>query len=124
MAGTIRISGSPGTSPNGGQFTLSWSYTGPDSTPVTGTSLCLLTAQYVRGSARYQGLNLTPYQQAQVDTIVNLTCDALGRWVPRLNPLQKAVLVVLYKSLVTSLYSNNWLTLAQKNTLYTMAGQL
>jgi hypothetical protein len=121
---SIRISGSPGTAPNGGQFTLSWSYSGPDSTPVTGTSLCLLTAEYVRSSARYQGLNLTPYQQWQVDMIVNMTCDALGRWVPRLKPLQKAILVTIYKSLVTSLYSNSWLTLAQKNTLYTMAGEL
>jgi hypothetical protein len=121
---SVRVSGSPGTSPNGGQFTLSWSYTGPDSTPVTGTSLCLLTAQYVRGSARYQSLGVTPVQQAQVDALVNATCDALGKWIPRLSPLQKALVVTLYKSFVTSLAANNWLTAAQKTTLFTMAGQL
>ncbi len=121
---SVRISGSPGTSPSGGQFTLSWSYSGPDSTPVTGTSLCLLTAQYVRSSARYQSLGLTPLQQAQVDALVQSVCDSLGRWIPRMTLLQKTILVTLYKSWVSYLYTNNWLTLAQKNTLLTMTSQL
>jgi hypothetical protein len=121
---SIRISGSPGTSPNGGQFTLSWSYTGPDSTPVTGTSLCLLTAQYVHSSARYQSLNLSPLQRAQVDALTQSVCTALGKWIPKMTLLQKTLLVTLYKSWVSSLYANNWLTLAQKNTLVTMASQL
>jgi hypothetical protein len=121
---SVRISGSPGTSPNGGQFTLSWSYTGPDSTPVTGKSLCLLTAQYVRGSTRYQSLGLTPAQQAQVDVLVQNVCSALDTWIPRMSPVQKALLVTLYKSWVASLNANGWLTVTQKNTLVTMTAQL
>ena len=121
---SVRISGSPGTSPNGGQFTLSWSYSGPDSTPVTGTSLCLLTAQYVHSSARYQTLNLSPLQQAQVNALTQSVCTALGTWIPRMSLFQKTLLVTLYKSWVSSLSSNGWLTLTQKNTLLTMTSQL
>jgi hypothetical protein len=121
---SIRVSGSPGTHPDGGSFTFSWSYSGPDNVPVTGTSLCLLTAQYVQSSARYQSLGLTASQQAQVDALVNAQCDALGRIVPRLSPLQKALVGALYKAFVGALYSNSWITLGQKNTLVGMAGQL
>lgn len=121
---SIRISGWPGTAPNGGSFTLSWSYSGPDSTPVTATSLCLLTAQYVRGSARYQGLGLTALQQAQIDALVGGQCDALGRLVQRLTPYQKAIYIATYKLVVNTLAAGSWLTPAQRTTLVTMADQL
>jgi hypothetical protein len=121
---SIRVSGSPGTSPRSGPFTLAWSYTGPVTTPVTGRSLCLLTAQFVQGSARYQGLGLTPTQQKQVDAIVDAQCAALDSFLGRITPTQKKLVVVLYKVVVSSLYAGNWLTAAQRTTLFGMADQL
>ena len=121
---SVRVSGSPGTAPNGGHFTLSWSYTGPDTTRVTPTSLCLLTAQDVRSSARYQGRGLTALQQAQVDAIVASQCDGLGRLVARLTPYQKAIYVAVYKIVVSSLTAGNWLTPSQRTTLFALADQL
>ena len=121
---SIRVSGSPGTAPNGGTFTLSWSYTGPDTTRATPTSLCLLTAQYVQSSARYQGRGLTALQQGQIDALVGSQCDALGRLVARLTPYQKAIYVAVYKLVVNSLTAGNWLTPTQRTTLFSMADQL
>ena len=121
---SIRVSGSPGTSPHAGSFTLAWSYTGPETAPVTATSLCLLTAQYVRGSARYQGLGLTPMQQLQVNSVVNSSCQGFDSFLGRLTPTQKRVAVALYKLTVSSLYAGNWLTFDQRTTLVTLADQL
>jgi hypothetical protein len=127
VAGTtysVRISGAPGTSPNSGTYTLKYSYSGPVTTPVTAMSLCLLTAQDVRGSARYQGLALTSAQQGQVDTIVNTGCQAIGKIVPKLSPVQKMIAVLAYKALVVSLTSGSWLTPSQQAQLFGLADQL
>jgi hypothetical protein len=121
---SIRVSGARGTLPHLGPFTLEWNYTGPVTTPITATGLCLLTAQYVRDSDRYQGLGLTTAQQAKVDAIVQAQCDALGDLVPKLKPLQKTILIVLYRSLVTSLYAGDWLTAAERSQLFSLAADL
>ncbi|HUK94254.1 MAG TPA: hypothetical protein VLU96_04280 [Gaiellaceae bacterium] len=121
---SIRVSGSPGTSPNAGSFTLAWSYTGPESVPVTGTSLCLLTAQDVQSSVRYQSLGLTAAQQLQVNAVVGAQCQALDAFLGRLTPLQKKLAAAVYKLTVTSLYAGNWLTLDQRTTLFALSDQL
>ena len=78
----------------------------------------------MQSSARYQGRGLTALQQAQIDALVGSQCDALGRLVARLTPYQKAIYVAVYKLVVSSLTSGNWLTPTQRTTLFSMADQL
>jgi hypothetical protein len=121
---SVRVGSAAGTSPPTGPFTLTWSYVGPDTIHVTPTSLCLLTAEDVRMSAKYQGLGLTASQQAQVTAAVNAACQTIGAIIARLTPTQKATAIFVYKSAVSVLYSGGWLTADQKATLQTLADQL
>jgi hypothetical protein len=63
-------------------------------TATTG-SLVNLTSQFVDGSARYQAL--PPRQRASVDGIVGLLDRALGSLQPGMNPIQKSVVIDIYK---------------------------
>jgi hypothetical protein len=118
---SIRVTAAAGTAPRAGIFTLSWSYTGPDLTPG---SLCLLTAQYVQGSAKYQALRLTSLQRTQINVLVNWACQSLNSLVARMTPAQKAGFVSFYKTTVGALAAGGWLTPEQKTTLTTLAGLL
>jgi hypothetical protein len=117
----IRLTAASGTNPQVGTFTLSWNYTGPDHTP---SRLCLLTAQYVQGSAKYQALRLTSLQRFQINALVTIACSSLDGLVARLSPQQKAGFVALYRTTVNVLAAGGWLTPAQRTTLSNLAGLL
>lgn len=89
---------------------------------LTPTSLCLLTKQFVQGSAKYQALK--PAQRAVIDALATAACKQLDGIVAGLSPAKKAAIVSLYKTAVGALVSPGWLTSGQANTLKGLAGAL
>jgi hypothetical protein len=89
---------------------------------VTAQSLCNLTFEYIRSSAKYQALS--PSQKAAVDRLGKSACDALANVKPGQNPIAKAIAVTLYKVAVTALAQAGWLTPAQAAELRGLANQL
>jgi HYR domain-containing protein len=89
---------------------------------VTPTSLCLLTKQFVQGSAKYQALK--PSQRAFINALVTAVCQKLDSIVPRLTASQKAALIAAYKSGVQALAQSGWLTAAQATKLSNFANAL
>ena len=78
---------------------------------VTSTSLCNLTRQFVRSSAKYQGS--TNSQRAAIDLVINAGCVAL-------NNRQIAV----YKTGLTAAANGGWLTAGQATILRSLADKL
>ena len=78
---------------------------------VTAASLCTLTRQFVRGSARYQTANAS--QRAVAELALTAGCAALN-----------ARQVSLYRAAVTSSATGGWLTAEQATTLRALADRL
>ena len=89
---------------------------------VNPAGLCSLTISDVEGSAKY--LALKPAQKAVVNALAQGACQVLVALEPKLGPLQKQVLVALYKQVVGVLEQQGWLTPAQTANLDTLAGGL
>jgi uncharacterized protein YjiK len=92
--------------------TASGSYT----VTVTAASLCKLTKQLVDGSAKYQ--RLSTREKAAADKLVDALCAAgLTPSKPTTKPLQKLLLVTVYKVELAVLSGQGWLTRAQATEL-------
>jgi polyvinyl alcohol dehydrogenase (cytochrome) len=89
---------------------------------VNTAGLCALTGEDVDGSSRYQ--QLRPAQKAAVNGIVTGACTVLDLIVPRLNPVEKRVLIALYKHVVAALEHQGWLTASEANNLDALADGL
>jgi Tol biopolymer transport system component len=91
-------------------------------TPVTAGGVCHMTQQNIQQSAKYQAL--TAKQRATIDAQVTALCQAVSIITPKLSPAKKAAAVSAYKSAVTALASQGWLTQAQATTLKALADSL
>ena len=89
---------------------------------VKPTDLSTLTAQFVRGSAKYQ--SSTALTRLLVSAIVVIATNALLDFTPSQTPAAKARLVSAYKQAVQSLVSAGWLTASQAATLTGLADAL
>ena len=89
---------------------------------VTATSMCLLTKQFVQGSAKYQ--TLPAKQRAAIDALATAACKPLDAITAKLTTKQKAALIAVYKSGVQALVQTGWLTQTQATKLQTLAEAL
>jgi hypothetical protein len=90
--------------------------------PVTITSLCKLTTDSVKGSAKYT--TLTTKQKAAVDALSKAACNILTSITPKLNAKQKSTLITAYKATVQALVQPGWLSQLQADTLKNLANTL
>jgi hypothetical protein len=91
-------------------------------TPVTAGGLCHMTQQNVQQSGKYRAL--TAKQRAAIDAQLTAICKAVAVIAPKLSPAKKAAAIAAYKSAVTALASQGWLTQAQATTLRALADLL
>ena len=89
---------------------------------ITVTVLCSMTKADVEGSAKFAALS--PKDQKALDATIQTICNGLTAITPKLTAAQKAVLVAAYKTSVTLLNSQGWLTNQQTTTLKALADQL
>jgi hypothetical protein len=89
---------------------------------VTPSSLCLLTKQFVQGSAKYQAL--TPLSRAKIDLLVTALCQRLDALTATLTPTQRATLIAAYQRGVSALVPLGWLTSEQATILRNLASAL
>ena len=91
---------------------------------MTPTSLCLLTAQYVQGSAKYQTLRLNSLQRAQINALVTVGMQIVERPRRPHDARAEGGIRLVVQATVGALAAGGWLTQEQKATLITLAGQL
>ncbi|HLW96252.1 MAG TPA: glycine-rich protein, partial [Solirubrobacteraceae bacterium] len=89
---------------------------------VNSASLCNLTTHFIAGSAAYQ--RLSAGQQAVVNKLASAACLQLTSVTARTSPLQKALLIGIYRAAVMGLAGSGWLSSAQGKVLSTLAGNL
>ena len=92
------------------------------SVTVTSASLCALTTQFVQSSAKYRGLGTL--QRKLVDALVNVSCNVLTNFGPKLKPAQKSQFVAAYKQAVQALVQPGWLTQSQADALKSLVDGL
>jgi hypothetical protein len=89
---------------------------------ATPSSLCTLTHQHVRSSARY--IALSRVARKVPDALAAAACQPLAAIVAGITPPAQAALVMTYKVTVSVLVSGGWLTSTQASQLKTLAGAL
>jgi WD40 repeat protein len=78
---------------------------------ATPDALCLLTKQFVEGSAKFS--RLPPGLKVGVDRLIVALCEQLARVLPSMTAVQKARFVAAYQAGVADLASAGWLTSSQ-----------
>jgi large repetitive protein len=89
---------------------------------VTVSILCTATTQDVEDSSNFKHLSAT--QQAAVEKLLTVTCNALAAFAGHLTPSQIAATIAGYDAQVTGLTNSGWLTTAQATTLRGFAATL
>ena len=90
--------------------------------PVTITSLCKLTTDYITSSAKYT--SVTAKQKTAIDALAKAACNILTSITPKLNAKQKSALIAAYQTAVQALVQPGWLSQPQANTLKNLANTL
>jgi hypothetical protein len=108
------------TSASSSPTTLQLTGTEFASAPLTEAGLCGLTARFVQGSARYQGLRAA--DRLRVDALAQTACQRLAG--VSLSGPNKVRLVTLYQTEVQGLAAAGWLTVEQANRLGRLAARL
>jgi WD40-like Beta Propeller Repeat len=78
---------------------------------ATPDALCLLTKQFVEGSAKFS--RLPPGLRVGVDRLIGALCEQLASMSASLTAAQKARLLAAYQTSVANLASAGWLTSSQ-----------
>jgi hypothetical protein len=89
---------------------------------VTPTALCVLTGEYVEGSAKFKAL--PALQQVLIEALVTAACQPLNEIVGKLTAAQTAKLIAAYDSAANGLATAGWLIPSQATQLVSLAATL